>query len=296
MEKPTGLKALTAALERAQPLDPPAETLQKGVAALFEGAGAAGLKVRDFLHGVWFGHPLHPVLVAIPVGAWTAAAVLDACEGLAGRRDLAPGADAAIAVGIAGAVGSAATGITDWHHLDGARRRVGFVHGLLNAIALLLYTGSLVCRLRGRRRTGHLLALLGLGTVSVSGYLGGELSYSEGIGVDHAKIEWPPDRFVPVLPEAELREGQPRCAVAAGVDVLLVRQNGQIHALMNQCAHLGGPLHEGKLGDGTIECPWHGSVFGLADGQVRLGPSTFPQPVFETRVRDGMIEVKGNKA
>ena len=58
------------------------------------------------------------------------------------------------------------------------------------------------------------------------------------------------------------------------------------------CAHLGGPLAEGTVRDDSLECPWHGSRFALEDGRVLDGPATQPQPCFETRVRDGYVEVR----
>ena len=289
------LRAVSRAIERDERLDAPAEGIQQRIADLFAHRGESGRRLRDTLHGVWLGHPLHPILVAIPIGAWTAAGLFDLWDALGGWPRLSRGATAAVAVGLVGSAGSAATGLTDWQHLDSGGRRVGLVHGLLNAAAAVLYTGSLLCRLVGRRGTGRLLGWTGLGLVTASGYLGGELSYSQGVGVDHAKIEWPPADFVRVLPDADLKENEPRRVEAEGVDVLLVRQGGRICALHNLCAHLGGPLHEGKVEGGAIVCPWHASRFDLATGDVIEGPSVYPQPRFDVRVRDGQIEVRGTK-
>jgi nitrite reductase/ring-hydroxylating ferredoxin subunit len=73
---------------------------------------------------------------------------------------------------------------------------------------------------------------------------------------------------------------------------VLVRRGDRIHALVESCAHLGGPLSEGSVEGGAIRCPWHGSLFALEDGRVLEGPSSFPQPCFEVRVREGQIEVR----
>src|SRR5512133_3181707 len=115
-------------VERQQWLEPVESGLQKAVAGSFNSAGSAGRYMRNFLHGVWLGHPLHPVLTDIPIGAWTAAVILDVADD---RK----GADLAVSVGLAGAAGSAVTGLTDWHQTDGSARRVGLVHGLLNVTA-----------------------------------------------------------------------------------------------------------------------------------------------------------------
>lgn len=70
----------TLALAESSVLDRPAQALQHAIHALYEAAGPAGRTVKNFLHGVWLGHPLHPVLTAVPIGAWTAAVALDTLE------------------------------------------------------------------------------------------------------------------------------------------------------------------------------------------------------------------------
>ena len=125
-------EAAIEGVERQQWLEPLAERLQRAVAAVFEAGGQTGRRVRDVLHGTWLGHPLHPVHTDIPLGAWTVAGILDLSGGNR-RRDRA--ADAAISIGLAGAVGAAVTGLTDWHHTTAEDRRVGLLHGLLNLSA-----------------------------------------------------------------------------------------------------------------------------------------------------------------
>src|SRR5437764_8848638 len=111
-------------IERQEWLEAVESGLQRAVGETFDSAGTAGRAARNFLHGVWLGHPLHPVLTDIPIGAWTAAVVLDAMEA-AGNRDCARGADLAVQIGLAGAVASAVTGLTDWQATDGRARRTG---------------------------------------------------------------------------------------------------------------------------------------------------------------------------
>jgi nitrite reductase/ring-hydroxylating ferredoxin subunit len=95
-----------------------------------------------------------------------------------------------------------------------------------------------------------------------------------------------------VLAEAELAEGELRRVSAGEASVLLVREDGQIHALANTCSHAGGPLDEGELADGCVVCPWHGSAFRLTDGHIVRGPASIPQPAYQTRVREGKIEIR----
>jgi nitrite reductase/ring-hydroxylating ferredoxin subunit len=125
-----------------------------------------------------------------------------------------------------------------------------------------------------------------------SAWLGGHLVYRERLGVDHAERPEPSDRFARALPLGELPEGRPVRAEVEGVAVVLVRQGAEIHALGDTCAHLGGPLSEGRLEAGAIRCPWHGSEFSLADGSVRHGPATMPQPSWDAHVRDGWVEMR----
>ncbi len=285
-------EAIARVLDRQDWLEEASDALQPAIKECFEAAGEAGQTVKNFLHGKWLGHPLHPVLTDIPIGAWTAALALDAMEMTTGRKELGAGADAAIAVGLVGAVGAAVTGLTDWSETSGRARKVGVTHGLLNLGAALLYGTSLAVRNRKSRNARIGLAMLGYAVSSASAYLGGHLVFGEQIGVDHtAQYDLPKD-FVRVLPEAELSEGEMKRVEAGGVPVLLVRRAGEIYAMVETCSHLGGPLSEGKLEGKTVQCPWHGSRFCLEDGSVVDAPATSPQPRFETRVRDGQIEVR----
>lgn len=284
------------AIERQDWFQPLEEGLSRAVDRAYDSMGPRGRAVRNFLHGVWLGHPLHAVLTDIPVGAWTAGFVLDVIDELRGDRRSGRPADAAIATGLVTAAAAAAAGVTDWRHTDGGARRVGLAHGVLNLAAAGLYAASLVARGRGERRTGRSLAFAGFGLAFASAYLGGGLTYSRRIGVSHAAAGGEPRDFVAVLAEEELHEGAPRRVDAAGVPVLLVRRGGRVEAIGEVCSHLGGPLSEGRLEDGVIRCPWHGSRFSIHDGSVVDGPASHRQPCFETRRRNGHIEVRAASA
>ena len=274
-------------------LEPIADRLQPAIVGALGADGSIGPKVADLLHGTWLGHPLHVVLTDVPLGSWTAAAVLDVLEEKTGSSTMGRGADAAIALGLAGAAGAAITGLADWSKIGGGQpRRIGLAHGLLNATATVCYVTSLCLRRTHSRRAGRRFALLGLMVSSVAAYLGGHLVFKEKIGVDHTADHSPPEDFLPVLAEAELREEELRRVQADGMPVLLVRRGQRIYAIAETCAHLGGPLSEGKLEDTAVRCPWHGSRFSLEDGRVLEGPSVHAQPVLDVRVRDGQIEVR----
>jgi nitrite reductase/ring-hydroxylating ferredoxin subunit/uncharacterized membrane protein len=279
------------AIERQDGLRPAEDALQRAIAAAFRAGGAGGRMVKNFLHGTWLGHPLHPVLTDVPVGAWTAALVFDTLDVRAGGRRWHRRADGAIAIGIGGAAAAALAGLTDWQHVDGPPRRTGLAHAALNTVALGLYSGSLLLRRRGARAAGRALASAGFGVLVAAAYLGGRLVYHDRVGVDHAQREGP-EGFARTVRETELREGQPLRAEVGGVRIVLVRRHGRIHALGELCAHLGGPLAEGEVREDSIACPWHGSRFSLENGRVLDGPATLPQPCFETRLRDEYVEVR----
>lgn len=273
------------------------DSIQPAIIKAFEAGGDTGQKIKNFLHGTWLGHPLHPVLTDVPIGAWTAAAVLDGCE-LAGNDDYKNGADAAVAIGLVGALGSAVTGLTDWTGTTKKKRKIGLVHAILNISATTLYATSLVMRKnKSSRGTAIALSMAGYGVTAVAAYLGGHLVFSEQVGVDHtATSDEYPENFVAVLAESELADNDMKCVKAGEIPVLLARQKGHIFAIAHTCSHLGGPLSEGDLlDDCSVRCPWHGSVFSLKDGSVINGPATSPQPKFDARIRNGQIEVRKAK-
>ena len=275
-------------LERAEGLDRVVGPVQQVVRKLPPG------KVRDALHGVWLGHPVHPVLVQVPVGAWMSAAFLDAI-GQDGARHL-------IGLGLLASVPAAVAGSADWAEQHEQQMRTGVVHAAANTAAITLYTGSLVARGRGRRGLGKALGYAGLAAVAVGGLLGGDISYRQAGGANHA--EETPHLVEPgwhdLMPLADLTQGEPARAMLGEVPVVAVRDGQEVHVLANKCSHMSGPLNEGTLSDGEltgdrtdrcVTCPWHGSVFRLRDGAVVHGPATADQPVFQTRIQEGIVQV-----
>lgn len=243
--------------------------------------------LRDVLHGVPTGHPLHPALVALPLGSWVSASVLDALP------FTGPAAPALILTGLAGSLPAAAAGLTDWSDMHEQQQRVGLVHSAFNTVAIACYTTSLVKRARGRHLHGKGWALAGLVAVGVGGYIGGHLTYRQAGGVNH--IEDVPHRVAAgwhaLGPLAELPDGAPAHRTLGGVDLVVVRRGQTADVLAGLCSHLSGPLWDGDFADGCITCPWHRSTFDVSDGGVVHGPATAPQSRFDTRVSAGILEV-----
>jgi nitrite reductase/ring-hydroxylating ferredoxin subunit/uncharacterized membrane protein len=286
------MESTLARIENSNRIDAIANPLAKAVHESLEHVEP----LKNALHGVWLGHPLHPVLTDLPVGAWTTAAVLDVAGGSRGLPGYEQAAETAIATGLVGAVGSAITGLTDWSETDGGSRRLGLIHGLLNLTATSFYAASLLARRRGRQREGRGYSAIGYGFLMAGAYLGGSLVYRDQIGVNRAAHAELPEDFVRVAPFDELMDLQPRAARIGDTPIVIVRREGEVFALMARCAHAGGPLAEGKVEGRTIQCPWHGSTFDVVTGRVVNGPSAHPQPCLETRVVGGWVEVRRGTA
>ena len=272
-------------------LDEIAEDVQPKVQ---EAVDAGGTTARNVLDGVWLEAPLHPVLTDVPVGSWTAALVFDGLDVATGKESIRHAADASLVFGTLGALGAAVTGLSDWRYLSGGSRRMGVAHGLLNTIGLVLSIVSLILRATGRRNAGRLALLTGYTISGMAAHLGGELSYHYGLRVNRNVFEEAgPDEFVPVLGESELAQDDLRRVEVGGVGVLLSRSSaGEVCAIAATCNHFSGPLEAGNREGDTVVCPLHKSRFDLCSGEVLDGPAVFPQSRYETRVREGNIEVR----
>jgi nitrite reductase/ring-hydroxylating ferredoxin subunit len=281
---PPGNRAPVRKLAQLDALDAPAGKIGKFMRGVFKPR-----PLKEALSGSWLGHPLHPVLTDVTIGTYTSAVLLD----WLGGRDSEAGARRLIGLGLLSAAPVFGSGWSDWADTevaDPAVRRIGVVHAATNGIANALFAASWVQRGNGSR--GRLLALAGGATLTAGAYLGGHLSFAEGVGVDHTAFEGEPEDWTGVLDESELAAEDKRCVLAAGTAVLLVRTGGELYALSDHCSHRGGPLHEGEIQNGTVVCPLHQSVFALRDGALIHGPAAYPQPAWDVRARAGRIEVR----
>jgi nitrite reductase/ring-hydroxylating ferredoxin subunit/uncharacterized membrane protein len=254
--------------------------------------GEPARKLADALHGTWLGHPLHPMLTDLTIGAWTWGTVLDGVAAATGSPSLEKSADHLMVAGTLSAIPTALTGMTDYSTFPEKSARTATYHGLLNVMNLGLYVWSIRERRRGHRGRGVFLSTVAFGVTCLSSWLGGHLVYKDRVGVNNADDFEGPETWTPVFEASQLRDRQPETVDFDGKPVLLYRDGEEIFAIGNRCAHAAGPLNEGTFHDGCVQCPWHDSVFKLADGSVVHGPATQPQPRFETRVRDGQIEIR----
>lgn len=158
-------------------LDDAATAIKAAIAPV--AGDAAPRNVRDALLGAWLGHPLHPLIVVLPLGAWSLTSLFD----LLGEERAA---DLCLRVGVFGAASAALTGLAQWNEVTDRERprRIGVMHSSLNTVATGLYIGSWVLRSRSQRGAGVATAAAGLAVTSLSGWLGGHLSYTLGVGVE----------------------------------------------------------------------------------------------------------------
>ena len=273
VERLEGLSALDIA---SRAIEPVAQRLTKRDA------------VKRVLSGTPLGHRLHPLLTDVPIGCWTGASLVDAFAWRSGRH----ASRRLVAFGILASLPTAATGISDWNDTSGGTRRLGVVHMAANGTALAFQIASWRARGRGHHLRGALLGAAGLGAMTAGGYLGGHLVYVKRAGVDAEVPTLTDDIWHTACRVDELVDGEPIGVTVEGVRIAIVRQHGLIYALAAVCSHAGGPLDRGVVRDNTVVCPWHGSAFCLTDGSVDRGPATTPEPVYETRVRGDLVEVR----
>ena len=232
------------------------------------------------------GHPIHPMLIPFPFAFLTGAFLFDAASRVLGRPDYGLTGRHLTAAGIGAGLIAAVPGAVDYFtsvppKSSGSERATK--HALSNVTALALFGASWFLR-RGYRPTGDSLAAqaAGVGLMGVGGWLGGTLVYRNQIGVDHRYADagkWKEDSAEPagdalvVGAAADLEVNQMRLVHAEGERVVVARTEDGYRAFDDRCTHKGGPLSDGALICGTVQCPWHGSQFDVTTGEVKCGPA-----------------------
>jgi nitrite reductase/ring-hydroxylating ferredoxin subunit/uncharacterized membrane protein len=246
--------------------------------------------IKDLLHGTWLGHPLHSASTDLPIGVIYFSVLFDVL-------DMRSGADILLVGGVVLMLLSALSGLADYADTDGRARIRATVHATLMILTVAVLAISVVLRAGDPtdRTLAIVLSVVGAILLTAGAFVGGDVVYAlgnmvsrhafRGAGAKWLPLEVPGDGTVP--------EGQPIKAKLGINSLVLVREGAAIHALHEQCAHAGGPLSEGRIVDGCIECPWHGSRFGLSDGHARRGPTVYDQPAYEVRATEsGGLEAR----
>lgn len=285
-------------IQQLPKVEEPGLRVARGIHNQIVNGGETVRSAADVLHGTrWLGHPLHPVLTDVTLGAWMMGFIFDVLSLLTLRRwrSSRHAADTLTTLGTLTAIPTALAGIADYSAIKKQAARHGTLHGLINTVMLGLYILSVRARRGGHWVTGILYSSAAFGLGLVSAWLGGELVYNLRVGVNHSQPARRPANWMPVLPEDDLTEGHPQRVRVEGQDILLYRRDGMIYAIGAVCSHAGGPLEQGQFYDYCVQCPWHDSVYDLRDGSVVHGPTTYNQPVYQVRLMNGHIEVRGTE-
>jgi nitrite reductase/ring-hydroxylating ferredoxin subunit len=249
--------------------------------------------IRDLLNGRWLGHPLHAAITDVPIGVLVGSVVLD----LIGRSEAA---DATLVVTIVFLVAAAVAGLADYSDTDGTALTRATLHASLMVTGLLLVIVSAIIRAGAPvdRTLPIALSIAGLIVLTAGAFVGGDVAYVFGNMVSRhafrgAGTKWIKLDTGAVTDLATLPDATPTKMRAGINDLVIVRMGATVHALHAVCAHAGGPLDEGSVVDGCVQCPWHGSRFRLSDGTARRGPTVYDQPSYEVRAAEaGGYEVR----
>jgi nitrite reductase/ring-hydroxylating ferredoxin subunit/uncharacterized membrane protein len=243
--------------------------------------------VKDLLNGTWLGHPLHSAVTDVPVGSLVVAVVLD----LLGQP---VGADVALLATVLFMLAAAVAGAADYVDTDGAARVRATLHSSLMVVALVVLVASLVLRAGSPadRTVPIALSIVGLLLVTAGAFVGGDVVYALGNMVSRHAFRGAGTKWIRLdldepLDLATLPVATPVKARAGINDLVLVRIGGNVHAMHAVCAHAGGPLAQGTVVDGCLQCPWHGSRFWVDNGRVARGPALYDQPAYELREAEG---------
>lgn len=281
----------------ARPLRGFANWLANALKAIFRVLGTPGRYLQDFLNGVWLGHSLHAVVVDVVIGAATGAVLLDVLRLFFGVEGLETATTWMVGLAWLAAVGAIVTGLTDYKDTspDSATRDVAALHGVVNFVGNGGFAWSLSQRMDGNHDAAFWSLLVGYAIISVGGFIGGHIVFKSGYGVNANAFSKGKraKEFTAVMAADELGEGTPAKAMLGSTAIFVVRRGDVAHALKDTCSHAGGPLSEGRYRDGTIECPWHASVFRVADGTIVHGPATSRQVRYDARIEGGQVEVRG---
>ena len=276
-------------------LEPVADFLQAVVGGTYRVLGRPGRFLKDLLHGTRpLGHPLHPAVTDVPIGAWGAGVVLDYVAHFTDRVPQAAG-DVALAVGLSAAALAVVTGLTDYHETFGHERRIATAHGLTIVLVVGFDLASLLLRWfagAGAHPAAVALSTAGFALLTVGGYLGGHLVFGIGTMVNRNAFVEPPEGETDAGAPGDFPEGEMRRVLVGDLPALVVRRDGTLHAIAAVCSHAGGPLDEGTLDGDVVTCPWHGSRFCVRDGRVLGGPATFPERAFDVQETDGRVTLR----
>jgi nitrite reductase/ring-hydroxylating ferredoxin subunit/uncharacterized membrane protein len=253
-----------------------------------------------------YGHPIHPMLIPFPFAFLTGAFVFDAAGWLLNNMELSyTGAHLTLA-GVGAGLVAAVPGIIDYFGSvppESSGRTRATQHALANVSALTLFGASWFLREDAEASLATLaVQFVGLAVMFVAGWLGGTLVYRNQIGVDHRYAEagkWQEtdvrrsDSPVVVAESDELKENQMKLVHLDGSRIVVARAREGCAAFDDRCTHKGGPLSDGVLISGIVQCPWHGSQFDTKTGEVKCGPAKKKIKTHKVEESNGQVRLSG---
>jgi nitrite reductase/ring-hydroxylating ferredoxin subunit/uncharacterized membrane protein len=270
--------------------------------------------IKRLLQGALLKHPLHPALVHYPIGLLTLSLLLDIAYWFSnGLEWLTQGAVYAMVGGIGFALLAAIPGLLDWSEIriDHPGKKWANIHMVMNLFIVGLFSLNLFLRLRVFEAEttvptiALILSIVGIGLLFFSGYLGGMLVYDQGIGVGRYRRTTPLPRktirveakkgdegYIRITDKDAIKEGRTLRVEVNGEVIAIALQNGKYYAFNEFCTHRYGPLSEGALYNGSVECPWHRSCFDMSTGKVVDGPAKNALKTYPLKVKEGDIFIK----
>jgi nitrite reductase/ring-hydroxylating ferredoxin subunit/uncharacterized membrane protein len=242
------------------------------------------------------------MLVSFPFAFLTGAFLFNAASRYLKKPELARTGGHLTAAGIGAGLLAGVPGAVDYFSVvppnsSGSTRATK--HAIANITALTLFGLSWALR-RGRGATGATLTAqaAGVGMMSVGGWMGGTLVYRNQIGVDHRYADagkWqettldPTEQGLVRVSDSDLGVNQMKLVRAAGARVVVARTEEGYAAFDDRCTHKGGPLSDGALICGTVQCPWHGSQFDVETGEVKCGPAKKEIATYEVKESNNQV-------
>jgi nitrite reductase/ring-hydroxylating ferredoxin subunit/uncharacterized membrane protein len=251
------------------------------------------------------GHPIHPMLIPFPFAFLTGAFVFDVLGWWLGNMELAYTGRHLTVGGIIAGLVAAIPGAIDYFGSvppESSGKKRATQHAIANVTALTLFAISYQLRDDGEASLGTMtLELAGLCVMSIAGWMGGTLVYRNQIGVDHryadagkwqeTSVEKTTDRVV-IADAEDLKVNQMKLVRAGSKRMALTRTEDGFHAIDDRCTHKGGPLSDGVLICGTVQCPWHGSQFDVKTGDVKCGPAKKKIGTHKVEESNGQIRLR----
>jgi uncharacterized membrane protein/nitrite reductase/ring-hydroxylating ferredoxin subunit len=233
-----------------------------------------------------YGHPIHPMLITFPFAFLTGAVLFDVAGWYFDDKELSSTGAHLTVAGVGAGLLAALPGIVDYFGSvppESSAKTRATQHAITNVSALTIFAVSWFVREDGDATLLTLAAqLVGLAAMSIAGWMGGTLVYRNQIGVDHRYAEagkWQEERVersgdrVVVADSDDLNVNQMKLVHVDGKRIVVGRTDHGCAAFDDRCTHKGGPLSDGVLICGIVQCPWHGSQFDVTTGEVKCGPA-----------------------